>query len=203
MSYLNDYDLIVCMDDDIQSRILRALDMEHQDYYGPRIRLLSEFTSPDFCASIRPTTSENVLSMLSPDLWNHVQPHVDRVRNRSSSIFAPSSTSIALDKKEWSLVQAAMIVACAGICRFSLDVMEAHVEDAFQSLLERNFCRPEHVPGTLTLEEKHEFWNQADDQLRKCSFAITGYFSPQQRRTRLQNHVDQLRRKFGTYNHQP
>jgi hypothetical protein len=79
--------------------------------------------------------------------------------------------------------------------------MEAHVENAFQSLLERNFCRPEHVPATL--EEHDYFWNQADDQLRKCSFAITGYFSPQQRRTRLQNHVDQLRRKFGTYNHQP
>jgi hypothetical protein len=226
MSYLDDYDLIVCMDDDIQTRILRALDMEHQDYYGPRIRLLSEFTSPDFYASIRPTatttgsTSENdnindnVVSMLNPDLWNHVQDHVDMVMNRSSSIFAYAAGGggggdIALDK-EWPLVQAAMIVACAGICRFSLDVMEAHVEEAFQALLESNFCRPEHVPGLLLMtppEEDetgdHDFWNQADDQLRKCSFAITGYFSPQQRRTRLQNHVDQLRRKFGTYNNQP
>jgi hypothetical protein len=228
MSYLDDYDLIVCMDDDIQTRILRALEMEHQDYYGPRIRLLSEFTSPDFYASIRPTTTtttttsssskndninDNVVSMLSPDLWNHVQDHVDMVMNRSSSIFAYTAAGggggdIALDK-EWPLVQAAMIVACAGICRFSLDVMDAHVEEAFQALLERNFCRPEHVPGTLMtppLEEQkedHAFWNQADDQLRKSSFAITGYFSPQQRRTRLQNHVDQLRRKFGTYNNQP
>jgi hypothetical protein len=63
-----------------------------------------------------------------------------------------------------------MIMASTGITQFCLDTMDSQMDATFQSLLQHHFCRKEHLHGIN--------WEQADDQLRKSSFAVTGYFLP-------------------------
>lgn len=223
LSYLDEYDLVIAMDDQIRSLILRSLgSADDEAYYAPKCRLLSEFLSPNFCrvSSRRggrfdgnnhaggETDDDAMLrTMLDYDLFERTLPFSDLVRDRSSNIFSSDGMTlkdytrgaprvvltddgVAVPNLAagWPLVEAAMIVASTGITQFCLDTMDSQMETTFQSLLEQHFCREEHLHGMS--------WEQADDQLRKSSFAITGYFSPQQRRTRFDRHMDKLRTKI-------
>lgn len=217
LSYLDEYDLIIAMDDQIRSLILRSLNnADDQAYYAPKCRLLSEFLSPTFCSVSRGEGLDGdhvdygqdddtaLQSMLDDDLFQRVLPFSDLVRDRSSNVFSSdgitlkdirsntpfivlSDSGVAVPNFDagWPLVEAAMIVASTGITQFCLDTMDAQMDASFQSLLEQHFCRKEHL---------HDIdWEQADDQLRKSSFAVTGYFSPQQRKDRFERHIEKLR----------
>jgi hypothetical protein len=231
LSYLDEYDLIIAMDDQIRSLILRSLnDPADQVYYAPKCRLLSEFLSPTFCSAVSrsaveveldgngnrnghsgPADDDIILqSMLDYDLFQRVQPFSDLVRDRSSNVFSSdgitlkdiytkgnyndtprivlTNDGVAVPNFDagWPLVEAAMIVASTGITRFCLDTMDSQMDASFQSLLVQHFCRKEHLHDALN-------WVQADDQLRKSSFAVTGYFSPEQRKDKFERHIENLR----------
>lgn len=205
LSYLDEYDLIIPMNDDIRSLILRSLGAIDQEYYGPKCRLLSEFLSPEFCSvsqsqsigsvaqtinnskndndddeqQIRETSNAKILlDVLDQELRDRVAPYSDLVIDRSSNV---------LDEHQLELQTAALILAASGVTKFCLEAMEAQFESSFQSLLQHNFRSPEH------LEVSRE---EADAQLRRCSHSVTGYFSPEQRRTRFEQHIADLRIKL-------
>ena len=211
ISFLDEYDLIISMDEEIQEMILRSLPAEG---YESKCRLLSEFLSGDFYsintkkmgdAASENKSSESVLiDMIEPELWERAGPFYDMAKGSSSTIFAASST-ISKDVAEprmvlsesgaavpntvgWPLVEAAMLVACAGVTRFCLDTMDSQFDFALQTLLDTFFYKEEHLNTSL---------DEADAQLRKGSFSVTGYFSPQQRRERIEQHLTALRSRLG------
>jgi hypothetical protein len=202
LSYLDEYDLVVAMDDDIRSMILRSLSVTDQEYYGPKCRLLSEFLSPEFC-SISSSKSNNaeqqnegtndqtniqhdvLLNMLDPELRDHVAPFSDLIIDRSSNVITQPDSQTALT--------AALILASSGLVRFCLDTIDAHFETAFQTLLQHNFYSQEHlVEFHNGSKSNNSNWYQADDQLRRCSASVTGFFSPEQRRRRFDRHIADL-----------
>lgn len=212
ISFLDECDLIISMDEEIQEMILRSLPAEG---YESKCRLLSEFLSGDFYsinaknmsdAASEIKSSESVLiDMIEPELWERAGPFYDMAKGSSSSIFAASST-ISKDVAEprmilseggaavpntigWPLVEAAMLVACAGVTRFCLDTMDSQFDLALQTLLDTFFYREEHLDMSL---------DEADAQLRKGSFSVTGYFSPRQRQERIEKHLADLRSRLGT-----
>ena len=141
-----------------------------------------------------------LIDMIEPELWERAGPFYDMAKGSSSSVFATSST-ISKDAAEprlvlsesgaavpntvgWPLVEAAMLVACAGVTRFCLDTMDSQFDLAMQNLLDTFFYREEHLDISL---------DEADAQLRKGSFSVTGYFSPRQRRERIEQHLAALR----------
>lgn len=207
LSYLDEYDLVIAMNDDIRSLILRSLSASDQEYYGPKCRLLSEFLSPEFCSvnqsqskgstsvaqtinnnkkdndddeqQIRETSNAKILlDMLDSELQDRVAPFSDLVIGRSSNV---------LTEHQLELQTAALILAASGVTKFCLEAMQAQFESSFQSLLQRNFHSPEHLEVSR---------DQADAQLRRCSHSVTGYFSPEQRRTRFEQHIADLRIKL-------
>ncbi|KAL9179115.1 hypothetical protein ACHAXT_000157 [Thalassiosira profunda] len=203
LAYLDEYDLIIAMDDDIQSLILRSLPPESG--YEQKIRLLSEFLSIDFCGVQQngTMTDQSFQDMIEPTLWERVLPFYNTTKGASSGIFADATTwediytpriiltdtgAAVPNLSGWPMVEAAMVVACAGVTRFCLDTMDVQFNAAFQTLLEAHFHRPEHLGITV---------EQADDQLRKGSLSLTGYFSPKQRHNRIEQHLESLRSKFG------
>jgi len=211
LSYLDEYDLIIAMDDDIRSLMLRSLTVDDQEYYAPKLRLLTEFLSPEFCSvssttsniasgkqppgtqedddqatdNTQPTTidktidedASTLLDMLDSELRERVEPCSNLIIGRSSNVLQTESLEYQT---------AALILASSGVTKFCLDTMEAQFETAFDSLLQMNFHSQEHLDSNITAE-------QADDQLRRCSHSVSGYFSPKQRRTRFERHMTQLR----------
>jgi hypothetical protein len=180
LSYLDEYDLVIPMNDDIRSLILRSLSVDDQAYYAPKLRLYSEFLSPEFCSTEESCriAPETLVNMLEPELRDKVTPYLEEITDRSSSVFGDDEGP----------AQAAWILAAAGVTRFCLDTMDAQFEDAFSTLLEKNFKQ---------LQDLEQLkWHQADDQLRKCSHAVTGYFSPEQRKRRIERHLEDLRVKL-------
>jgi len=204
LSYLDEYDLIIALDDDIQSLILRSLPPDSG--YEQKCRLLSEFLSIDFCGIQRQDgiTDSTLQDMIQPDLLERATPFYDLAKHSGSDLFSDSKTTwndvyqprmilsesgaAVPNQNGWPLVEAAMIVACAGLTRFCLDTMDAQFDVAFQSLLDMHFNRREHLDYTT---------EEADDQLRLGSFSVTGYFSPKVRHARIQTHLDALRDKLG------
>ena len=202
LAYLDEYDLIVALDDDIQMQILRSLPAESG--HEQKCRLLSEFLSIDFCGiqSQGKMTEQTLEEMIDPDLWERAQPFYELVKGSSSSVFATSATTwddfhqprmvftdsntIVPNNQGWPMVEAALLVACAGVTRFCLDAMDAQFNVAFQNLLDRHFYRPEHLDYSV---------EQADEQLRKGSFSVTGFFSPKQRHAWIVEHMETLRSK--------
>ena len=213
MSFLDQYDLIVALDEEIQLLILRSLPAEQG--YESKCRLLSEFLSDDFYninaknendASVekKKTSDSALIDMIQPELWERAGPFYEMAKGSSSSIFASSST-ISKDVAEprmilsetgaavpntvgWPFVEAAMLVACAGVTRFCLDTMDSQFDLALQSLLDTFFYREDHLGISV---------DEADAQLRKGSFSVTGYFSPRQRRERIEQHLADLRSRLG------
>ena len=239
--FLDDYDLVICMDDDIRTSILRSLqqrtsihsrkekeeEQQRLNFYGAKCRLLSEFLSLDFCnvasqqqqdlnannensssssSSSTQTQKQFLLDMLDSDLQEAAAPFYELVNDdysNSHSLFGQRMISwndiyeprMALSEKTgaaipnpqgWPKVQAGILLGTAGLTRFCLDTIHVQMEVAFQHLLEQHFCRQEHLSIPL---------DQAEEQLRKGCLTITGYFSPQQRQTRIQQHFETLRRQ--------
>jgi hypothetical protein len=207
LSYLDEYDLVIPMNDNIRSLILRSLSASDQEYYGPKCRLLSEFLSPEFCSvnrsksigstsvaqtinnhrndnddgvqQTRETSNAKILiDMLDSELQDRVAPFSDLVIDRSSNV---------LDEHQLELQTAALILAASGVTKFCLETMQAQFESSFQSLLQHNFHSPEHLEVSR---------DQADAQLRRGSHSVTGYFSPEERRTRFEQHIADLRIKL-------
>ena len=172
LSYLDEYDLIVAMDEDIRSLILRSLPHADQEYYSPRCRLLSEFLSPEFCKINNAKKETILLNMLDSELFGRVAPLSDSITDRSSNVFFTDQG------------EAALILASAGLTRFCLDTIDVQFEASFQSLLQANIGRNPRLQAD---------WDLADEQLRRCSAAITGYFSPAQRKTRFEEYLRKLR----------
>lgn len=172
LSYLDEYDLIVAMDEDIRSLILRSLPHADQEYYSPRCRLLSEFLSPEFCKINNAKKETILLNMLDSELFGRVAPLSDSITDRSSNVFFTDQG------------EAALILASAGLTRFCLDTIDVQFEASFQSLLQANIGRNPRLQAD---------WDLADEQLRRCSAAITGYFSPAQRKTRFEEYLRNLR----------
>jgi len=193
LSYLDEYDLLVCLDDDIRNIILRSLPSEDQDYYAKKTRLLSEFLSADFCcvASDEFCSLDSLVDMLDADLRERVEPHALSVMESSSNIFsfAPvPRVGKTDDTADWELVETALVCASAGVARFCLDVLSAQLDESYTSLLQRNFYRREHL---------NIAWETAYEQLQRCSSIITGSFSPKEQKKRYEDHVAQLKMKFG------
>ena len=215
---LDEYDLIIALDDDIQNLILRSLP-EDRSGYEQKCRLLSEFLSVEFCnvndnniingdESDKKLYEEKVINMLEPDLWERVQPFYNDltslskdksngsidsgsgvISTQAKNIHEPrmilSKSGAAIPNTEgWPIVEAAMIMACAGITRFCLDTMDRQFDESFQNLLDLHFNELSDLEYSL---------EEADDQLRKGSLSITGYFSPKERKKRIQKHMEQLR----------
>lgn len=223
LSYLEEYDLIISMDDDIRSLILRSLSVTDQEYYGPKCRLLSEFLSPEFCGisqhvnpdsysnseppiieatnitpdentTSEPTNVQLLLNTLDPDLRDRVVPFCEDVIDRSSSVITQPESS--------ATQTAALILASAGLVRFCLDTIDAQLEAAFQSLLQLNFHSRDHVRSMESnrddgsTDASNRYWEQVDAQLRRTCSSVTGFFSPGQRRARFERHMENLRHKF-------
>ena len=168
--------------------------------------LLSNFISIDFCGIQSKTnmTDATLQNMIEVELWDRVEPFYNLVKDSSSSILSDSaaiskeyvyqprmilsdSGAAVPNSNGWPMVEAAMLVACAGVTRFCLDTMDAQFDTAFQTLLDLRFYRHEHLEYSV---------GQADDQLRKGSNSVTGYFSPKQRHARIEQHFEALRLKL-------
>ncbi|KAL7555049.1 hypothetical protein ACHAWF_018643 [Thalassiosira exigua] len=201
LSYLDQYDLIVALDDEIQSLILRSLPPESG--YEGKCRLLSEFLSVDFCGIQNKdgVTDKSLQDVIEPGLWERAMPYYNLTKDSSSSIFSDwvipdddqprlvlsESGAAILNQIGWPLVEAAMLIACAGITRFCLDTMDTQFDAAFDSLLGAHFHRLEHLDFSI---------EQAEAQLCLGSSAVTGYFSPKERRARIEKHFEELRSKL-------
>lgn len=203
LSSVDQYDLVIAMDDEIQSLLLRSLPAD-----GGRerkCRALSEFASVDFCGGVGTrggvAAEEALRNTIEPRLWDRVLPFYDLARDPGSVALSESKAgdvdeprmvlteggAAAPNPDGWPLVEATMVVACAGVVRFCLDTMDAQFDAAFSSLLDLHFNRPEHLE--VSVEE-------ADDQLRLGSQSVTGYFSLKERHARINNHFKQLRSNF-------
>jgi hypothetical protein len=222
LSYLDQYDLIIAVDDEIQNLILRSLPPSsgsgngNDEGYENKCRSLSEFLSVNFCGAenSQEVTQQMIQDMIEPGMWEKAKPYYDAAKalvvDSSSSgggggggdIFSESKSTDVYNNPRmilnengaaipnqsgWPLVEAAMLVACAGITRFCLDTMDAQFDDAFEQLLGRHFYRREHLD--MSIED-------ADDQLRLGCLSVTGYFSPKERHARITNHFENLRSKF-------
>jgi len=87
LNYLNDYDLIICMSEEIQSLIVRSiLDLEDLEYYRPRCRLLSDFLSPNFVThSMNNEDTRNKQQMMLMRMAMQQQTDNDDVNNNNNN----------------------------------------------------------------------------------------------------------------------
>jgi len=215
---LDQYDLIIAVDDEIQNLILRSLPptTTEDDGYEHKCRSLSEFLSVNFCGveNSEELTQQMIQDMIEPGMWEKARPYYDAAKalfdSKSSSgddegrsrgdIFSESKSTDVYNPRMvltengaaipnqsgWPLVEAAMLVACAGITRFCLDTFDAQFDEAFAQLLGTHFYRLDQIISV----------DDADDQLRLGSLSVTGYFSPKERHARIVRHFEELRSKF-------
>jgi len=101
LSLLDKYDLIISMNEDVQSKIVRSLPVE-MNGYEQKCRLLTEFLSMDFCGvnneedgvdgedmGSSDTESAAFMNLIPSELLDRVEPYYDRLinkKNKSSSI---------------------------------------------------------------------------------------------------------------------
>ena len=214
LRYFSDYDLVICMSEEIQSLIVRSLaDSADQDYYRPRCRLLSEFLSPNFVTSAM-NNDDDASSRTHPHVDHHdddhhqhhhdknaqwgmldgfyqerVRPHLDQVLDRSSNVFATTTRTIdsVVQEDDWPITEAGLILASGGVTKFCLATIEAQLMDALDILLERIVYKEEHMVQP---------WEDVDEQLHRCNHAVAGYFSPGQRKTRYEKHLTKLKTRW-------
>lgn len=211
ISYLEDYDLIIAMNDDVQSRILSSL--PSNSGFEQKCRSLNEFLSEDFYSSVvtfdKNKKDNELQNMMEVELWDRVQPFYETLKTRSTTnsldVFSSDSILSMQDinkprltiseggaaipnmQDPWPVQEAGLLIGCAGLVRFCLDSMDAQFNLAFEGLMEKFFHREKDL--NLSLEE-------ADSLLRKGSFAITGYFSPKERKERIRTYFENLRSQF-------
>ena len=113
LSCFDDYDLIISLDDDIQSVILRSLPADSS--YAYKCRLLSEFLSPNFVNIQRSKANNNkvddilLMEMVDPELWERTQSFY-KIEKRIN-VFSAKILEDVYDP-------ATMMLACTGITRF-------------------------------------------------------------------------------------
>jgi hypothetical protein len=202
LRYLNDYDLVLCMSEEIQSLIARSIaDSDDQDYYRPRCRLLSEFLSPNFVTGtmnhedekdhINIVQDKNVQwGMLDGFYQDRIRPYYDQVLDRSSNLFATTSNIDSLVQEDWPVTEAGLILASGGVTKFCLATIEAQLVESLDTLLERIMYKEEHMS---------QKWEDVDEQLHRCNHAVAGYFSPGQRKTRFEKQVTKLKAKWDNH----
>lgn len=206
LSFLDEYDLVIAMDEDIRSLILRSVTTENADHYAQKCKALSEFLNLDFCGS----TKDALLDMLEPDLRERSEPfsdvvhssiHIDNIFRDTKVPVNPRAISrIIMNEQgaavpntmDWPVVEASMILASAGITRFCLDTIDFQFNAAFETLLERNMYKKEH------LEMK---WETVDEQLGRCNASVCGYFSPKQRKEKFDQYYKTLQEKIQRNNY--
>ena len=108
LTLLDKYDLIISMNEDVQSKIVRSLsNVEGMNGYEQKCRLLSEFLSMDFCSVNNEhedgvvgedmgsrdieSSSAAFMNMIPSELSDRVEPYYDQFinkKNKSSSIDA-------------------------------------------------------------------------------------------------------------------
>ena len=79
---------------------------------------------------------------------------------------------------------ASLTVACTGLTKFCLDTMDRQFDLAFQNMLDLHFNKEADLDYTL---------EEADAQLRRGGQGVSGYFSPEQRKERIEKHMTKLR----------
>lgn len=222
---LDQYDLIIACNDEIQNQILRSLPSPTATSTGDNVttvgyehkcRSLSEFLSLNFCGAENNNeiTQQTIQDMIDPGMWEKAKPYCAGMWEKAKpyydascstnrgDIFSESMPSdvysnprIILNENGaaipnqsgWPLVEASMLVACAGITRFLLDTLDTQFDTAFAQLLHSHFYRHEHLSTSI---------EAADDQLRRGSLSITGYFSPKEHERRIVRHFEALRLKL-------
>ena len=209
LTLLDKYDLVISMNEDVQSKIVRSLPVE-MNGYEQKCRLLSEFLSMDFFCSVNNDHVEggdsNVgdtecstvfMNMIPSELLNRVEPYNDQLKDKLSTSFQLTD----LDMNEPRMVLSnngamipnptgfhptisSLIVACTGLTKFCLDTMDRQFDVAFQTMLNLHFKELSDLEYTL---------EEADAQLRRGGQGVSGYFSPEQRMERIERHMTRLR----------
>jgi len=231
---LDEYDLIIVMNDEMRSLLLRSIPVvSDQQYYSSKIRLLSDFLSTNNnCVSSLveeeegeeaflsdPTTGNNknknklvLHDMLEYDLYERVEPYQDFIIDNdamivNSDIFSSSRYDVEDNddydedqllstsnlKSSWSMTEAALILATAGITQFCLSTIDLQMDQAYQRLLKDNHF--------FTTSNQSSSWNSdIDDQIRRCSSHLSGYFSPQQRKEKYNQYYTEYYASMTTKN---
>ena len=103
MSYLDENDLVLCLDDDIRSLILRSVPSQDADHYACKVRSLKDFLRPDFYTRMDKIDDNEkdddlnvvknidrvnfpLLKMLESDLAELVSPFVDSIVDQNVEI---------------------------------------------------------------------------------------------------------------------
>ena len=96
LTLLDKYDLIISMNEDVQSKIVRSLPDEMIGY-EQRVRLLSEFLSMDFCGvnneadggvdkeSSSDIESTAFMNLIPSELLDRVEPYYDQLTNKKKN----------------------------------------------------------------------------------------------------------------------
>jgi len=232
LTLLDKYDLIISMNDDVQSKIVRSLsNVEGMAGYEQKCRLLSEFLSMDFCGvnndeedgggvdkeSSSDTESTAFMNMIPSELLDRVEPYYDQLtnkKNEASSIDTDDTDTVPTTPQSSTTFQltgsdineprmilsnngamipnptgfhptiSSLLVACTGLTKFCLDTMDRQFDLAFQNMLNLHFKRQSDLEYTL---------EEADAQLRRGGQGVSGYFSPEQRKERIEKHMTKLR----------
>jgi len=103
LTLLDKYDLIISMNEDVQSKIVRSLsNTEGMNGYEQKCRLLTEFISMDFCGvnneadggvdkeSSSDTESTAFMNLIPSELLDRVEPYYDQLTNKKNE--SPSNT---------------------------------------------------------------------------------------------------------------
>merc|ERR1712232_562077 len=106
-------------------------------------------------------TDISLQDVIEPQFWERAKPFYDLAKECDSNIFSDSATTwndinqprLILSEagaavpniNGWPMVEAAMLVACAGVTKFCLDTMDSQFDEAFQTLLGQHFYRSEHL----------------------------------------------------------
>ena len=200
-SDLDAYDLIICLDDNVATTVLKGLleSADEADFYRPKCRTLSEFLAPDATesgameATLDTFMKNRILGLPSYDgstatLGSDVflaKPCVEEAR-----LLWNADTTAAVPNRavgSWPAAEAAHIMAAAGLTHFCKAAIDASFSDAFSALLETAFRRREDVDIS-----------QADAETRIRRNQISGFFSYEERMRRFEAHRLVLKERFAT-----
>jgi len=190
---LDSHDLVVCVDDEVRTAILRWLadDLSEDElayYEQGRVCLLSDFCSIELEADRTQQTS-----VIDPTLRARVAPLRGILEGGLASTRAwpePGSAALTLGADgaarlaadgSWRLAEASFVLGCAGLTRFAKDTIDAGFLVAYDTLLGEMFCRREHLAAT---------WTDAEPRIRAHVF--TGALTGAEREHRFHEHIARL-----------
>mmetsp|Transcript_15164 Transcript_15164/g.33172 ORF Transcript_15164/g.33172 Transcript_15164/m.33172 type:complete len:373 (-) Transcript_15164:327-1445(-) len=217
-SYLDGYDLVLTTTDTLRNKILGSLSFNSQQYYGPKLRLLSEFLSMDFImASSRKRTSSNetfdnskadkegtntqdvVMGMLDGELQDRVLPFLPRLAESqlsSSNLFAhePSvhEPRMALNQKGAAVPNRNAWPETEAALILAAAGITRFCLDTIETQMKVAF----NVLLQNYFKHLDWTWEEAEETLRMGSSGVVGYFSPKQRRVQWEEHMVELQRQL-------